>query len=134
MERILMRNRVAALFTVLVLLTAPFALMGSTVIQTTIPRASLGTQIITPVAATKLTVPSGAIHCMICIWTNPVHMGDPIASATVTTSYPRIPSGTCMTIENDPAWMARIQFIDTSAGASSVEVWYWTNGTTGYTP
>lgn len=86
-------------------------------------RSSKGIQIITPTTSTKFDVPAGTKHIMFIVRTNPVHMCD--HTTTALTSHPQLPAGTFFTIDNDPEWIKRLRFIDTSAGASSVEAWFY---------
>lgn len=84
---------------------------------------SLGYQIVTPVAATGLTLPATTKHALISVRYFGVMMRDDGVNPTSGTGF-YFPPGTIIQVENDRPWLTRMKFINTPDGAASVYVLY----------
>lgn len=81
-----------------------------------------GHQQLAPTTATALTVPSGAQMCLITVASNPVRFRDDGTNPTATVGIV-LPKDLAPFQYNGP--LTKVVLIDTSAGASKVEVSYY---------
>lgn len=89
------------------------------------PRTCLGTQVINPATSTALTVPAGTQHVVFSVRSAGVHVD--FEGATATTSDVYFPAGVYewSNESGSTGVIAKMRFIDSSDGASTVYVAYF---------
>ena len=86
------------------------------------PQKGLGSQVITPVASTALTLPTGTKHAIISVRTAGVFLTEDSSIPSAANGV-YIPAGTLLLVQNDAQYLQSLRFIQAD-GAAIVSVSY----------